>query len=1716
MVDVCGYNGREIIRDPNKMDNNLDSLLDLEFSFMTDISMDIAPTLITLYDSVAANSQVPEDSAKDEGEEEEEEVQAQLQQDCQSRDKEEPIASAETPTTSAAVRPRGSEACAPAADDVTPVTQEKCSAEELGDTRSREGRVCEQAAGEGRIVHGPIPPANHSFLHSEGLRVPLLDGDNINSYLDRTTETQQDNGSAGCNSVSSANMESPMPSRDKVNLNGARDANHNVEDSSRMVSSDSPENMAIDVDFNSNSNNDCRPRAQSADLLSDNRRWSQRQRPASAEIASADYTDDGGPSSETVAHKHDQPHGSGSPVRQNSSRINPPILVTNAPLQHEAMSPPTSPPTSPPMSPTLKRPKAVFAIPGIPYVDRIVEEIIDTERSYVRDLGDIIQGYMRTMENNPTIHLSEEKFNTLFCNLEDIHSFNWKLLEDLEQCDEDPVRLAECFLDVEENFCIYTRYCTNYPKAVDVMTECMKDPVISGFFKEQQAQLNHGLALGAYLLKPVQRILKYHLLFQDMMKHFKGEKGQDVIALALTSMTNVAWHINDMKRKHEASVHVQEIQSQLHGWQDDLNTYGDLVLEGVMRMQGARGDRFIYLFEKALLIGKKHENTNLISIKTQIKCSNLMLIESIPKEPLGFNVIPFDNADIQYTIIAKTQEQKKQWTHEIKRLILENYESNIPTKVKELILGTRAAHHETETEKPTTSATPEPSMSRDRKERKSRKKHKRRNSEPMGKLQRGQKQVKAAVENIIIGMKRPDLSKLGSKKSSDIHDDGTEDSLDEVETTKARKNDPMTPVDKGESSLAPLAKPEDLKEKDLIGEEDVKQESGSPSSSTKKLVLSKSLGDRKESNRDSGIGSMTLSEHLKLDSEDKSSADEAKGGEGKLSKKKSGAVRKLENGFKRQEGLDDTEEEEGEVAKGSEGESPDELEALEQLSDDNHLDRDPILDIELSPRPPRRSLPTVGGAELFKLRRVDLKEYRPLNDRFSKDHDVWVPMPDKPPFMRNRSFSHIPSRPQSADIAHPRTHPHFTKMRLSRTRSDDICPHAWSELAKCHSDPNITDHKSDLGDSIESNVDKQNALGSSASTFGTVDGDLSSLSSHENLADSINIAFQQLGAKYAAKSESESGTSTPHTDMDTVKDPNAAKRKEKVSIIINDEEIIDLDKEDVALAKRDVSEETGSTKDENNALDSQNEEEEEDKEMSDAKKKVQRLARKYSRLIRQQQSTIVVTRKNSESSSESDGKQVAWAVTHSQSGTIIKRFEIDNSAGDPRSSETSTPTRSLTDSEDEKLGVSRRSLARSSKSRKSVRDFVKRFEVTNSGRQEPKVVTPVQPGIQERLRSFQHETKQPNKSPQHRSSMGFKTLGERRKELEEWVAKPRTRSRHNSEGKDSTDGASISSSVSDVGDLSFGLSSYQDSYASSLHSSGRSSPCPEARLANIHAIKEGLLESISRLASTASNTEEEVTPAMFKSIRERFEELEKAAHKPIPRTVTDPKEEMKARADADDSSRDAVEMDALETGESGENLMESERQADEADETIESVQQQEELSVPFPEVFETSSSELSMGATKSESLNTHLDAIELLSDNSTSDAKQISSSSSSDPVFPEIETLEIHSPVSSDGAAPFSLNSMTVTRTKTSSTTSQVSIEFSIDPVSQRASTVPTTLDVLALYGDLSSEEPHGAELLQSPLNRSVSSESSFKDAVSEKGVLNTPTSEEYVTAEEH
>ncbi|XP_026142435.1 pleckstrin homology domain-containing family G member 3 isoform X4 [Carassius auratus] len=355
----------------------------------------------------------------------------------------------------------------------------------------------------------------------------------------------------------------------------------------------------------------------------------------------------------------------------------PDLLGLDWPVEEPSVTTPDSP--SPFASVTMA------PNPQLTHVDRVVMEIIETERMYVRDLRSIVEDYLVHIIDTKDLPINPEHVCSLFGNIEHIYEFNSELLQSLDMCASDPVAIARCFVDKSEYFEIYTQYCTNYPNSVAVLTECLRNETLAKFFRDRQASLKRSLPLGSYLLKPVQRILKYHLLLQEIAKHFDPEEdGYEVVIEAIDSMTGVAWYINDMKRKHEHAVRLQEVQSLLINWNGpDLTTFGELVLEGTFHVHRARKERTLFLFDKMLLITKKRGE--LYVYKTHISSSTLMLIESA-KDSLRFSVTHYKQPKQPHTVQARTVEEKKLWAHHIKRLILENHHAVIPQKAKDAIL----------------------------------------------------------------------------------------------------------------------------------------------------------------------------------------------------------------------------------------------------------------------------------------------------------------------------------------------------------------------------------------------------------------------------------------------------------------------------------------------------------------------------------------------------------------------------------------------------------------------------------------------------------------------------------------------------------------------------------------------------------------------------------------------------------------------------------------------------------------------------------------------------------------------------------------------------------------------------------------------------------------------------------------------------------------------
>ncbi len=67
----------------------------------------------------------------------------------------------------------------------------------------------------------------------------------------------------------------------------------------------------------------------------------------------------------------------------------------------------------------------------------------------------------------------------------------------------------------ENKFHVYSVYCTNYDKALETHIELLKQHQdLREFLFSCQKNLGHLLPLNSLLIKPVQRIMRYHLLLE--------------------------------------------------------------------------------------------------------------------------------------------------------------------------------------------------------------------------------------------------------------------------------------------------------------------------------------------------------------------------------------------------------------------------------------------------------------------------------------------------------------------------------------------------------------------------------------------------------------------------------------------------------------------------------------------------------------------------------------------------------------------------------------------------------------------------------------------------------------------------------------------------------------------------------------------------------------------------------------------------------------------------------------------------------------------------------------------------------------------------------------------------------------------------------------------------------------------------------------------------
>ncbi|XP_040303975.1 spermatogenesis-associated protein 13 isoform X2 [Herpailurus yagouaroundi] len=309
----------------------------------------------------------------------------------------------------------------------------------------------------------------------------------------------------------------------------------------------------------------------------------------------------------------------------------------------------------------------------------VIQEIMNTERVYIKHLKDICEGYIRQCRKH-TGMFTVAQLATIFGNIEDIYKFQRKFLKDLEkQYNKEEPHLSEigsCFLQHQEGFAIYSEYCNNHPGACAELSRLMKQGRYRHFFEAcRLLQQMIDIAIDGFLLTPVQKICKYPLQLAELLKYTTQEHSDyNNIKAAYEAMKNVACLINERKRRLESIDKIARWQVSIVGWEglDILERSSELIHSGELTQVSRHGksqQRMFFLFDHQLVSCKKDLlRRDVLYYRGRTDMDEVRLVDLEDGRDKDWNLsvknafkLVSKTTDEVHLFCAKKQEDKARW-----------------------------------------------------------------------------------------------------------------------------------------------------------------------------------------------------------------------------------------------------------------------------------------------------------------------------------------------------------------------------------------------------------------------------------------------------------------------------------------------------------------------------------------------------------------------------------------------------------------------------------------------------------------------------------------------------------------------------------------------------------------------------------------------------------------------------------------------------------------------------------------------------------------------------------------------------------------------------------------------------------------------------------------------------------------------------------------------
>uniref|UniRef100_A0A8C7T722 TIAM Rac1 associated GEF 2a n=1 Tax=Oncorhynchus mykiss TaxID=8022 RepID=A0A8C7T722_ONCMY len=263
----------------------------------------------------------------------------------------------------------------------------------------------------------------------------------------------------------------------------------------------------------------------------------------------------------THTNTHTKTHDQNKHTERNEREINSHYRIINrgsGGLMEGRKDPP-----APGAEPTLHRP-CPRHMSATERLRKVIQELVDTEKSYVK----VMICYLSIQLSQDEMERERKTTEYLFGSLPEMLDFQRVFLQTLEEriasspdfsTLETPVQfkkllfsLGGSFLYYADHFKLYSGFCANHIKVQKVLERAKTDWSFKEFLAARNPTKQHSSTLESYLIKPVQRVLKYPLLLRELVSLTDTDSEEHYhLTEALKAMEKVASHINEMQKIYE-------------------------------------------------------------------------------------------------------------------------------------------------------------------------------------------------------------------------------------------------------------------------------------------------------------------------------------------------------------------------------------------------------------------------------------------------------------------------------------------------------------------------------------------------------------------------------------------------------------------------------------------------------------------------------------------------------------------------------------------------------------------------------------------------------------------------------------------------------------------------------------------------------------------------------------------------------------------------------------------------------------------------------------------------------------------------------------------------------------------------------------------------------------------------------------------------------------